>query len=240
MMRTLLFLCILVFAGGVMAQSPMLTRLFNDGTRSANAGDFEQAATSYRTALTAALNENRAAGYLAKLHFNLGVCHYRLQKADDAVSELGKAVKLSRGTYQRAYYALGMAEFERKNWPNARLAFLAALKLNEADGEAWFDLAIVYLAERDLENAGQAFRNSITYKSVDSALGHNNIGVIMAMNNDLAAAENEFAAALAGSGGRLIEARRNLGLCRKLAMQRMDLVGRMEFSIAGRNFESLL
>ena len=234
-MRTLLFICMLIFTGGVTAQSPLLTRAFNEGTKFANAGKFEKAAKSYRTALTVASDENLPADYLAKLYFNLGVCNYRLQKTVEAVSELNKAIKLSKGKYQRAYYAMGMAESEQKNWVNARLAFLGALKLNSADGEAWFDLAFVYLAERDFDSAGLAFRNSIENHSVDSAFGHNNVGVIMAMKNDLASAEKEFEAALSGSGGRLIEARKNLEFCRrKLSVKQTELVGKFEFNFAGR------
>lgn len=233
-MRTLLFVFTLIFAGSLAAQSPLLSRSFNDGTRFANAGEFEKAAKSYRTALMIAHDEDTPSDFLAKMHFNLGVCNYRLRHRAEAVAELNWAIRLSRGKYQRAYYALGMAESERKNWPDARRAFLEALKLNVADGEAWFDLAVVYLAEQDFDNAALAFRNSIANKSVDAALGHNNVGVIMAMKNDLGAAEKEFEEALLESGGRLIEARRNLEFCRGLSVGRTGLIGEVKFSFAVR------
>lgn len=239
-MRTLLFVFTLIFSGNLVAQSPLLSRSFNDGTKLANAGEFEKAGKSYRTALMIAHDEEMPADYLAKVHFNLGVCNYRLGSGAAAVAELNKAIKLSRRKYPRAYYALGMAEAEQKNWPNARRAFLEAVKLNDADGEAWFDLAIVYLAEKDFDSAQMAFRNSIYNKSIDSALGHNNIGVIMAMKSDLAEAEKEFEAALIGSGGRLVEARKNLEFCRALSVRRTGLVGKVEFSIGDRGLESLL
>ncbi len=239
-MRTLLFVFTLIFAVNAMAQSPMLSRSFNEGTTFAKAGEFEKAGKSYRTALMIALDEEMPMHYVAKVHFNLGVCNYRLGSGAEAVAELNKAIKLFRGKYPRAYYALGMAESERKNWPNARRAFLEALKLNDADGEAWFDLAVVYLAEQDFENARLAFHHSIENKSIDSALGHNNIGVIMAMKSDFEVAEKEFETALTGSGGRLVEARKNLELCRALSLRRMGLVGKVEFSFADRGLESLL
>ncbi len=233
-MRALLCLCTLIFAGSVGAQSPLLSRSFSGGTGFANSGEFEKAAKSYRTALMIARNEDMPAEYLVKVHFNLGVCHYRLGRRPEAVSEFERAIKLSRGTYQRAYRALGMVESERKNWPNARRAFLEAVKLRDGDGESWFDLAFVYLAEKDFENAGVAFRRSIENRSVDAALGHNNIGVILAMNNDLAEAEKQFKSALLRSGGRLIEAKKNLEFCRGLRLSRSELVGKADFSFAIR------
>ncbi len=130
-----------------------------------------------------------------------------------------------------------MTESALENWPAARQAFLNALEIDPTDGEAWFDLAFVYLAERDYDNVAKAFRKAIENKSVDSALGHNNIGVIMAMKNDLAAAEKEFEAALMRSGGRLIEARKNLEFCRALGMRRTELIGKSGFSFALRRLQ---
>ncbi|MGH9949716.1 MAG: tetratricopeptide repeat protein, partial [Pyrinomonadaceae bacterium] len=168
--------------------------------------------------------------YLAKIRFNLGACLYRSNKAKEAVPEFSSAIRLRKGNYQRAYYALGMAESEQKNWANARRAFLDAIKLNKADGEAWFDLAFVYLAEKDFEHAEQAFQKSIVYNSVDSALGHNNVGVILAMKGDFAAAVKEFENALNFSQGRLIEARNNIEFCKALSSNRPELVAKMKFS----------
>lgn len=233
-MRTLLFIFTLILAANATAQSPLLSRSFTDGTSLAKAGEFEKAAKTYRNALIIAHDENLSGRYLGTLHFNLGVCHYRMGRETDAILEFHKAIRLSRGKYQRAYYALGMAQSGQKNWRKAREAFIGALKLKDADGEAWFDLGFVYLADHDYENAGRAFRNSISHKSIDSALGHNNVGVILAMNNNFAAAEKEFEAALIGSGGRLIEARKNLDYCRSRRAGHTELVATTEFSFAER------
>lgn len=235
MMRTLLFVFIMVLAIGVSAQSPILQRTFNDGTKSAIAGEFEKALKSYKTALMISENEQLGGYYLAKIHFNLGVCLYRLDKTKQAVLEFNTAIKLRKRDYQRAYYALGMAESQNRNWPEARAAFQKALKINTSDGEAWFDLAFVYLAEKDFENAGRAFRNSISHNSVDSALSHNNVGVILAMSGEFAAAEREFETALLSSGGRLIEAKNNLEYCKARSRYRPELLAKLEFSTKTRS-----
>jgi tetratricopeptide (TPR) repeat protein len=237
-MRTLLFVFALIFAGSVMAQSPMVSRSFNDATRSANAGEFEKALTGYRLALIA--TEGEPGEFAVKIHYNLGVCHYRLGQLTAARSEFTTAIRLAKGQHQRALYALGMTESALENWPAARRAFLNVLDIDPADGEAWFDLAFVYLAERDYDNVAKAFRKAIENKSVDSALGHNNIGVIMAMKNDLASAEKEFEAALLRSGGRLVEARKNLEFCRTLSTRRRELIGESEFIFALRRMQIVL
>ncbi|MEO7674012.1 MAG: tetratricopeptide repeat protein, partial [Pyrinomonadaceae bacterium] len=199
-MRTLLIICTLIFTSGAMAQSPLLSRAFNEATAFAGRGEFEKAAKGYKTSLIIASDEDMPTSYLGKIHYNLGVCSYRLRKPAEASIEFDRAIKLSHGKYQRAFYGLGMARMEQKDWPAARHAFLEALKQNGSDGETWFDIAVVYLAEQDYENAEHAFRQSIVNKSVDAALGHNNIGVIMAMKSDLVSAEKEFEAALIRSG----------------------------------------
>ena len=237
-MRTLLFVFTLIFAGSVMAQSPMASRSFGEATRFANAGEFEKALKGYRLTLMAA--DGETGEFAVRIHYNLGVCHYRLGRLKAAASEFTTAIQLAKGRHHRAFYALGMTESALENWPAARTAFLNALEINPADGEAWFDLAFVYLAERDYDDTAKAFRKAIENKSVDSALGHNNIGVIMAMKSDLAGAEKEFEAALIESGGRLIEARKNLEFCRALSVRRMGLVGKVEFSLGGRVLQSLL
>lgn len=219
------FIFILILALCTAAQLPIASHLFADGTRFANAGDFKNALDRYKTALRFVAGDdiNRR----AKIHLNIGVCHYRLKQHDEAVVELKKAKRL-RPDYAKAHYVLGMAETARENWSNARKAFDAAIRLNGSDGEAWFDLGFAYIAEQRYKDAETAFRNAVRYRSVDSALSHNNIGVILAMRNEFAAAEKEFETALAASGGRLIEARKNLEYCR--LQNRTELIASLYFA----------
>lgn len=227
-MRLLSFVLFLVFTASVSAQSPMVSKLFNDGTKAAARGDFVDALKSYEKALTIAENEKARKENLAKLHFNIGACLYRLDRADDAVIQLSKAVDLKGGYYPKALYVLGMAQIQQKNWPRARIAFEQALKLNERDAESWFDLAFVHLAQADFANAETAFRKAVEFGSVDAAWGHNNLGVILAMKNDFKSAEKEFETALFLSDGKLIEAENNLKYCRD-RHQKLPLVAKLEF-----------
>lgn len=235
-MRTLSFICLLMFAVAISAQSPAAKQSFDDGTRSARNGEFEKALASYRAALAASKNDAIDLKFLARLHYNLGACEYRLGRADKAINELATAIEFRGGEYPQAFYALGMAETDRENWPKARQAFLEALKDGAKNAEAWFDLAFAYIREEDFENAETAFRKAIAHKSVDTPLGHNNIGVILAMRGDIAAAKKEFVTAFRTSGGRLKMAEDNLKFCETKASSVALL--KIELTIAERGQEN--
>jgi len=233
-MRILSFIFTLAFAIGVSAQSLSVTKPFHEGTKFANSGDFERALSRYHAAFDAARREVIDSDHLAKLHYNLGVCEFRLGHNEQAIAEFDQAIKLKKGDYAIASYALGMAESARENWGAARLAFLRAIRSNKQNGEAWFDLAFAYLGEGDLTGAEIAFQNSITYNSVDLALSHNNVGAILAVRGDLAAAEKEFEAAVRASGGKLTEAKRNLDYCRSRAAKLVAAMVTSGFAYTGR------
>jgi tetratricopeptide (TPR) repeat protein len=180
-MRTLLFILVLVFS--VSAQDP-----FTEGTILALNGQYEKALVNYR----AAQNENRDAEASARVHYNIGVCLYHLDRPADAVPELKEAIRLKGDRYQQAWYALGMAQAGLKNAAGAREAFTRAIALDKKDAEAWFDLGLVLLDEKEFPAARAAFQKAVEFGSVNSPDAHNNIGVILAVSGDIAAAIKEF------------------------------------------------
>jgi Flp pilus assembly protein TadD len=234
-MRYLSFILVLFFAVSVSAQSSSAMRSFREGTRLANAGQFERALSSYRAALGESESVRSDNDFLASLHHNLGVCEYRLNRLENAIEEFKLAITMKGGNYSRAFYALGMAESARENWQGARLAFLQALKLNRTNGEAWFDLAFTYLEEGNFADAEAAFRNSIVHKSIDVAWSHNNVGVFLALRGEFSSAEKEFETALKLSGGKLTLARNNLEYCRARERERPGLLTMGELEITGQD-----
>ena len=237
-MRTVLFILILTLAAS--AQSPLVDRAFNAGTTAARSGNFEQGLRHYKTALAFAESEATNVERIAQIHYNIGVCHYRIGMSSLAIPELKKAIALRQGSYPEALYALGMSEVEQKNWPASRQAFLKALKADRSNGRIWFDLALVYLAEEDLENAEQALRRSIANSAVDSALSHNNLGVLLAMKGEVAEAAKEFELALLESGGRLMVAKGNLEFCNSLAYRPTRLTAGIHLKFAQRDLPAFL
>ena len=194
-MRSLFFILV-VFTFSATAQTPFIKQTFEKANVSARAGQFETAIENYRKILLSAETEGQNDDFLAQIHFNIGACFYHRKQNEKAAAEFREAIKLSRRTNQKAFYALGMAEAALKNRQSAEIAFRDALKLKKNDGEAWFDLALLYLELKNIKAAETAFQNSIKYKSVSTADAHNNLGVIFALELDFALAETEFRAAL--------------------------------------------
>ena len=217
-MRKLSFIFMIVMAVVINSWAQTTTaaagRVFDEGTRAARAGEYEKALENYRNAMFLSESEKTSSEFLARIRFNAGVCLYHLKRTGEAVEEFTKAIELGRGNYQKAFYALGMAHSELKNWKSAEMAFRAAVRLEKEDGEAWFDLALVLLEVKDFEAARAGFQNAIKYKSLATADAHNNIGVILALKGDMTSAENEFETALRKSGGKSLEAGNNLQFCR--------------------------
>jgi tetratricopeptide (TPR) repeat protein len=212
------------------AQSFTTRQMFEKAIETANAGKFETALSMFRDSLALAKIDEAPDDFQAKVRFNIGVCFYRLKQNEKAVVEFEEAIKLARRDYEKAFYALGMAQAELRNWDKAEQAFRGALKLNKRNGEAWFDLAFVYLAKNDFEAAKLAFQKSVEYKSVSAAVGHNNLGVIFALGGDLDAAVREFETALRKSNGSFAVAERNLQFCKSLGKNfNREMVAKLEF-----------
>ena len=210
--------------------------LFSNGTKLARVGQFEKALAEFATASKLADAANAPSEMRAHLDYNLAVCHYQLGRIGEAVTAYEAAIR-RRPTYEKAFYALGMAEAERQNWPSAEKAFIRAIAINRRNPEAWFDLGYVYLAKLDFAAAKTAFELAARYKSVDTAVSHNNIGVILAAYGDNRRAIAEFERALRLSDGQLDTAARNLEICR----QREIIAGKsvaanMEFGRRSKRF----
>ena len=217
------------FIFSAQAQTPLVRQTFDNGRRDAAEGKFETALGKFRTSLALAASEDAPRRFVARLHFNIGVCLYQLKEQAKAAAEFERATALDPA-YEKSFYALGMAQFELENFQAAEHAFRAAIRLNRRNGENWFDLAFVYLAQNDFDAAKTAFQKSVEYKSVASPVGHNNLGVILAISGDIPAAVRQFEAALKQSGGKFAVAEHNLQFCRSLGQSfNQDLTAKLEF-----------
>ena len=78
-MRVLFFI-FLVFTFSAEAQTPAIKQSFAEGTNAAQRGEFEKASEKFRRVLLSAETEKPNDEFLTKVHFNLGVCLYRLKK----------------------------------------------------------------------------------------------------------------------------------------------------------------
>ncbi|HKX83322.1 MAG TPA: tetratricopeptide repeat protein [Pyrinomonadaceae bacterium] len=199
---------------------------FNDAVTAVKGGNYIDALSGFRRAQTKAELSNAATDYLAKIHFNIGVCLYKLDRTADAIPEYREAIRLD-GSYEKAHYSLGMAELAENNLDKAEAAFRTVLRLNNKNGEAWFDLAFVQIAKKDYDSARQAFENALKFNTVDAAISHNNLGVLAAIRGDIDKAEAEFERALDRSDGKLPAARSNLEHCRRIKGN-SELIAKLE------------
>jgi tetratricopeptide (TPR) repeat protein len=109
-----IFVILTAIVSSISAQSAATQQTFEKGIGLANEGKFETALVDFKKSLTLAGIEDADADYRAKIHFNIGVCLYRLKQSAKAVSEFEEAIKLAKGDYEKSFYALGMAQAELK------------------------------------------------------------------------------------------------------------------------------
>ena len=108
-MKVLLFVFLFICSLSVSAQPPAVDDLFSEGTRHANAGRYEDALQSYKSALLVAENEHAGKAYRARLLYNIGLCYFRLDRFDRAEDQFKHAILLQTD-YTNAYHALAAAK----------------------------------------------------------------------------------------------------------------------------------
>ena len=151
-MRKLSFIFIIVLAMAIFAsaQTPHVLRIFDEGTKLAQNARYEKAIENYRKAILLAENEQAGNDFLRANPFQYRrlFLSFETSRRKPSAEFTRKQSRLSKSSYEKAFYALGMAQFELKNWHQAEQAFLKAISLNKRNGETWFDLAQVYFGRK--------------------------------------------------------------------------------------------
>lgn len=197
------------------AQTDLANRSFTLGNEAARNGRYEEAIEKYREAIINVGPYGQNDIFLARNYSNIGVCQYRLDRFEEAVSSLNTAVRLSNGRYAHAHYALGMTYISMGRTAEAEKSLLKSLRLETQDGEAWFDLAVVMLLKKDVQAVEKAFERSIRFGTRASAQAHNDLGVLLAGRGRWSDAVKHFSAAVESSRGTLSEAVRNLEISKR-------------------------
>jgi tetratricopeptide (TPR) repeat protein len=154
---------------GVFAQA----NEFQTGIEFAKNGDFQTALVHFQKAETADLSKRK----LSQIHYNTGVCFYRLNQTNKAVTSFEKAIELSP-KYEKAYYGLAMAQVDLKDFGSAEANFLKAINLNKTNGETWFDLALVLCEVQKFAEAITAFQNAVKFNSIAEATAKYNLEML--------------------------------------------------------------
>ena len=90
-MRISLLFFIVALTVSVSAQTPPVSQSFESATRTAQAQQYEQAIEKYRATILYAESERLDDKFLAKIHFNIGVCFYHLKQTAEAAEEFTEA-----------------------------------------------------------------------------------------------------------------------------------------------------
>ena len=115
-MRILSFVFLFIFAVNISAQSANVDDLFAQGMRQVNAGRFDDALTTYKIALATAENKYAGKEYLARLHYNIGLCYFHLDRFDEAANEM-KSALLLKTDFVRAHEALEIFSKAKEQTP---------------------------------------------------------------------------------------------------------------------------
>lgn len=209
-MRLLVISFVILSAIAANAQSTRSLESFEIGLNAIERGDNAAALAEFTVTLAQIEREGASDRFFSKVHYNLGVSYYRLRQLEKAASEYEKAERFAQGSYERASYALGLARSELRDWPAAEKAFKRAVIQNNRNGETWFDLGFVYVSTGKNDKAIHAFKQAVKFGTGQTAICHNNIGVLLAMAGRTIDAEAEFRKAIEVSGGELKEAKENL------------------------------
>jgi len=92
--------------------------------------------------------------------FNLGLSYYNIEKIDDAITSLEKAVKLNSGIAE-VHFALGECYYQKENKEKAIEAFSNVLKLQPNNAKAYYNLGITHYKYNEMKEAINAFEKSI-------------------------------------------------------------------------------
>jgi tetratricopeptide (TPR) repeat protein len=232
-MRGLLLVLLFVIPFSVSAQSLAALQNFEQGVKASRSGSHAAALQSFTDTLALIEREGATEKFFAKVHYNLGVSNYSLRRLEPAALEYEKAERFSKGSYEKAAYALGLVESERGKWSDAKKAFRRAIVQNGRNGGAWFDLAFVYLATGENAKARKAFLKAIVHGSRERAASHNNIGVLLAIEGKYPEAIAEFEAAMAVNAN-FEPAVANLKKCRNMGTYKNEPITANELKYANR------
>ena len=133
-MRSILILAVLLFAPTAHAQSTQALRHFENGLAHSRNGDHAKALTEFDATLSAIVRNGASDRFFAKTHYNLGVSLYQLRRLDASIAQFQKALRYEHNQYEKAHYALGLAQFEKGDISEARKALSNAVTLNNRNG----------------------------------------------------------------------------------------------------------
>jgi tetratricopeptide (TPR) repeat protein len=137
----------------------------------------------------------RFAGVALLLGLALPAVAQKTKSSSPSISQIEAAIKEHPGN-PKLYVQLGLAHWDRNDYPHALEAFQQAVKVGPSSAEAHNWLGVAILEKADLPGAIAEFRNAV---SLDAkyARAYTNLGSALAKSGELAEAVEVFQKALA-------------------------------------------
>ena len=148
---TLFILCS-IFINTALSDASPVEKHYRDAIAYHDLGEFEQAISEYRKAIT--LNPNSPI-----IYNRLGVAYSELKQYDAALDAYQKALALSPMTAE-PHYNMGLVYLKQGDLPRALKAFKRATSINAEWEDAYTGLGEVYLKQGDLGQAAHAYRQA--------------------------------------------------------------------------------
>ena len=122
----------------------------------------------------------------ANAHFNLGRVAYGEKNYDKAISAYQTAIKTASGNYPEAQLNLGLTYSAKNEYAAALASYEAALKTKREYPEAWYNIGMLYLRQKNNDQNNQraenAFNNAVKLRP-DYEQAWFNLGVVYANTN---------------------------------------------------------
>lgn len=195
--------------------------LYDAGIQAFEQEDYRQALELFRRAQSLGMDEPR-------LHYNLGVSHYRLDALDEAEAEFRQAAQAPT-LAALSYYNLGLIALRRADTTAAGSWFRQAL--DDSDNPRLRNLALQMLERLDQPSAAEPAPSWLTF--VHAAVGHDSNVLLISDDNILSSSENGDAffeifahagrALGRGSTSRTLEGNASLWLLRHMELSAYDM-----------------
>lgn len=122
------------------------------------------------------------------ISFDLGVLYWKMGLADQAITELIKAISLfdqgkNKSQKIAAYKILGAAYFQKKNWASAYHSWSSALILDPADRQIMYNMAVAQMENGRYDDALKVFQQALTMDPSNASI-LSNIGSIYYRKGD--------------------------------------------------------
>ena len=150
------------------AQSTDSLQTFERAVSESRQGNHAKALDQFEQTISIIERDHASDAFFAKVHYNAGVSLYHLDRTFESAAHLEKALSYAKSRHAKAYYLLGLIGLESNDLSLAERALRNSAALDNRNGETWYDLSRVYVAQNQPEKAKRAFEKAVKNGAISS------------------------------------------------------------------------